>query len=248
MLARLFRTALAFLLGASFALPARADDATATVFAAASLTECFTAISEAFTARHPGEHAKFSFGASSALATQLEQGAPADVIATADEVTMKKLTDAGLVDSPHTFAKNRLEIAVEPENPKGVRGLAELARPELKVVLAAEQVPVGRYARQVLAAAKVTVTPVSLEPDVKAVLTKVQLGEADAGIVYATDVKASKGKVHGVEIPAAQNVVAVYPIAVSKHAPDPAAAKAFVEFVLSAEGRAILERFGFAAP
>ena len=113
-------------------------------------------------------------------------------------------------------------------------------------MLAAEQVPVGRYARQVLAAAKVTVTPRSLEPDVKAVLTKVQLGEADAGIVYATDVKAAKGKVEGVEIPDAQNAVAVYPIAVSKHAASPAAAKAFVEFVLSAEGRAILERFGFA--
>jgi molybdate transport system substrate-binding protein len=242
------KTALALLLAAWLALPAHAQDATATVFAAASLTESFTAISEAYTAKHPSEHAKFSFGASSALATQLEQGAPADVIATADEATLKKLVDAGLVDSPQTFAKNRLAIAVEPTNPKGVHGLADLARPELKVVLAAEQVPVGRYARQVLSAAKLTVTPVSLEPDVKAVLTKVQLGEADAGIVYATDVKASKGKVDGVEIPEAQNAVAVYPIAVSKHAANPAAAKAFVAFVLSPEGRAILERFGFAAP
>jgi molybdate transport system substrate-binding protein len=240
------RLALAFLLVCT-AAPGRAADETATVFAAASLTESFTAIGAAFTAKHPGEHASFSFGASSALATQVEQGAPADVIATADEVTMKKLVDAGLVDAPHTFAKNRLAIAVERKNPKGVHGLADLAKPELKVVLAAEQVPVGRYARQVLAAAKVTLTPVSLEPDVKAVLTKVALGEADAGIVYATDVKASKGKVDGVEIPEAQNAVAVYPIAVSKHAANPAAAKAFVEFVLSAEGRAILERFGFAA-
>ena len=242
------RATLVFLLAAWLAFPARAADETATVFAAASLTESFTAISEAFTAKHPGEHAKFSFGASSALATQLEQGAPADVIATADEVTMKRLDDAGLVDSPHTFAKNRLAIAVEPKNPKGVHGLADLAKPGLVVVLAAEQVPVGRYARQVLSAAKVTVTPVSLEPDVKAVLTKVQLGEADAGIVYATDVKAAQGKVAGVEIPEAQNALAVYPIAVSKHAANPAAAKGFVGFVLSPEGRAILERFGFAAP
>ena len=223
------------------AAPARAADDTVTVFAAASLTESFTAIGQA----HP---AKFSFGASSALATQLEQGAPADVIATADEVTMKKLVDAGLVEPPHTFAKNRLEIAVEPKNPKHVTGLADLAKAGLQVVLAAEQVPVGRYARQALAAAKVTVAPVSLEPDVKAVLTKVQLGEADAGIVYATDVRAAKGKVDGVVIPEAQNVVAVYPIAVSKHAASPAAAKAFVAYVLSAEGRAVLERFGFAAP
>ena len=242
------RATLVFLLAVWLALPARAGDETATVFAAASLTESFTALGQAFTARHPTRHARFSFAASSALATQLEQGAPADVIATADEVTMKKLVDAGLVDAPRTFAKNRLAIAVEPGNPKSVRGLADLAKPDLLVVLAAEQVPVGRYARQVLAAAEVDVTPRSLEPDVGSVLTKVQLGEADAGIVYATDVKAAVGKVDGVEIPEAQNAVAVYPIAVSKHSADAAAAKAFVEFVLSLEGRAILERSGFAAP
>jgi len=228
------------LLCLGIAAPARAADE-ATVFAAASLTESFTAIAAARPAR-------FSFGASSALATQLEQGAPADVIATADEATMKKLVDAGLVEAPQIFAKNKLAIAVEPKNPRAIQGLADLAKAGLKVVLAAEQVPVGRYARQALAAAKVTVAPVSLEPDVKAVLTKVQLGEADAGIVYATDVRLAKGKVDGVAIPEAQNVVAAYPIAVSKHAASPAAAKAFVEFVLSAEGRAILERFGFAAP
>ena len=237
---RLARLALACLLALA-ARPARAADETPVVFAAASLTESFDAIAAA----HP---ARFSFGASSALATQLEQGAPADVIATADEVTMRKLVDAGLVETPQTFAKNRLEIAVEPNNPKGVQGLADLAKAGLAIVLAAEQVPVGRYARQALAAAKVTVTPVSLEPDVKAVLTKVQLGEADAGIVYATDVRAAKGKVTGVAIPDAQNVVAVYPIALSKRAAHPTAAKAFVAFLLSAEGRAILERFGFAAP
>ena len=234
------RSALAFLLVCA-AASAPAAEETAIVFAAASLTETFNAIAAA----HP---ARFSFGASSALATQLEQGAPADAIATADEVTMKKLVDAGLVDAPQVFAKNRLEIAVEPNNPEGVQGLADLAKAGLKVVLAGEQVPVGRYARQALGAANVTVVPVSLEPDVKAVLTKVQLGEADAGIVYATDVRAAKGKVTGVAIPEAQNVVAMYPIAVSKRAANPAAAKAFVAFVLSAEGRAILERFGFAAP
>ncbi|HTO71066.1 MAG TPA: molybdate ABC transporter substrate-binding protein [Myxococcota bacterium] len=241
------RIALGLALWAAAAPPARALDSlpAITVFAAASLSESFQALGAAFEAKAHG-HVTFSFGASSLLVTQLQQGAPADVIATADETTLAKAGD--LIGAPRTFARNRLAIAVEKGNPKTVQGLADLARPGLAVVLAAEQVPVGKYGKEALAKAGVTVTPRSLEPDVKAVLNKVALGEADAGIVYATDVTAAQGKVDGVEIPAAQNVSANYPIAVVKKSQSAEAAQAFADFVLSPEGRTVLARYGFAAP
>lgn len=237
-------TAALFLL-APAAPRAEAEKHAITVFAAASLSDGFREL--AITFEHwTGVHVTFSFAASSLLATQVQQGAPADVLATADEITMAKVAD--LVETPQPFAHNRLEIAVEKGNPKHVAGLADLARSDLAVVLAAEEVPVGKYAREALADARVSVAPRSLEADVKAVLNKVALGEADAGIVYATDVKAAANKVDGVEIPDSQNVVATYPIAVVKKSPDAESARAFVNFVLSDKGRDILAHFGFTAP
>ena len=203
-----------------------------TVLAAASLTEAFEELGGA----------DFSFAGSQSLATQLEQGAPADVIATADERVMQRLVDAGLVEEPAAFAGNELVIAVEPGNPKGVRGLADLGRDDLVVVLADPSVPVGAYAAGVLERAGVTVRPSSLELDVKAVLAKVTSGEADAGIVYATDTD------DGVEIPDDQNIVATYPIAVASDAPHPEAARAFVRRVLGERGRDVLRRHGFLDP
>ena len=218
-----------------------------TVLAAASLTESFGALEKAFEARSPGTDVVMSFAGSPALIAQIQQGAPADVIATADGASMQKLVDGKQAVAPQTFAKNRLAIAVEAGNPKHIQALADLARPELIVVLAAEQVPVGRYAREALAKGGVAVAPRSLEENVKAVVAKVALGEADAGIVYETDVRASP-KVASVAIPDAQNVVASYPIAVLTSAKNADDARAFVAFVLSPEGREILRRAGLAAP
>lgn len=213
------------------------------IFAAASLTDAFTRLGDEFSSAHPGVAVTLSFAGSNDLVTQIGQGAPADVFASADTTDMEKAGD--LVDRPQTFAGNKLVIAVAPENPKGVTGLADLARKDLKVVLAAPEVPAGRYAREILAAADVAVRPVSLEVSVKGVVTKVSLGEADAGIVYATDVAAAEGAVDGVAIPDDQNVVAVYPLATlaaSAHAED---ARAFVDLVLSPEGQQILADAGF---
>ena len=221
-----------------------------TVFAAASLTESFKRIGDDFHKAHPGAKITFNFASSSALATQIIEGSGvADVFASADEANLQKVADASLVDgSPATLARNRLEIAVAPGNPEKVTRLADLARPDLKVVLAAPQVPVGKYGSSALAKAGVTVKPVSLEGDVKAVLTKVSLGEADAGIVYQTDVRASAGKVEGVGIPDDQNVIASYPIARIKNAKNPALAEAFLDYALSDAGRKVLLEHGFLAP
>jgi molybdate transport system substrate-binding protein len=216
------------------------------VFAAASLTDAFEGLGGDFTAAHPDVKVTYNFAGSQALATQIRQGAPADVFASADTANMAKVRD--LVGAPKAFASNVLEIAVAPGNPKGVRDLADLARSDLKVVLAAPAVPAGRYARRLLDASRVTVEPVSLEDNVRAAVNKVALGEADAGIVYATDVSAAKGKVDGVRIPAARNVPATYPIATvtaSAHQPQ---AHAFMDFVLGAQGRRVLATFGFLPP
>jgi molybdate transport system substrate-binding protein len=186
---------------------------------------------------------ELNFGGSSTLAAQITQGAPADVFASADQPNMQKVVDAGLAGAPATFATNRLQLVVGPGNPKGIRSLADLARPGLVVVLCAPAVPCGTYAAQALGKAGVTVHPASQEQDVKAVVTKVQLGEADAGIVYRTDVRAAGAAVAGVDIPADQNVTAEYPIAELKGA-SPAAA-GFVDFVRSPEGQLILGGFGF---
>lgn len=247
--ARILSSVLVVLL-ACFAPPARAEDPKPLlVFAAASLTESFTALGGAFAKAHPPARVEFSFAGSPALVAQIESGAPADVIATADTANMTKLESKGaLTGAPAVFARNRLEIVVEKGNPKGVKGLADLGRKDLIVILAAEAVPAGRYAREVLKAAGVTVEPRSLEENVKAVLNKVALGESDAGIVYVTDVRAAGERVAGVAIPDAQNALASYPIALVKRAGAHADAKAFVDFALSAEGRAVLARFGFLAP
>jgi molybdate transport system substrate-binding protein len=215
------------------------------VFAAASLTAAFTEIGEQFT-NSSGTKVVFNFAGSQALATQIQQAAPADVFASADLTNMDKVTD--LVGTPQNFASNRLQIVVERGNPKGVKGLDDLANPDLKVVLAAPEVPAGRYAAEALATADVTVKPVSEEDNVKAVVTKVSLGEADAGIVYVTDVTAGGDRVEGVEIPEDQNVLATYPIATVKASQNPSQAQAFMDQVLGAEGQQILKANGFLPP
>jgi molybdate transport system substrate-binding protein len=222
---------------------------TVVVFAAASLTETFTTLGKDFEAAHPGVTVRFNFGGSSALAQQITQGAPADVFAAASPATMKVVADARLADGqPRTFVRNRLEIAVPPENPGKVTGLEDLANTELKVVLCAPQVPCGAAARTALGAAGLIVKPVSQEQDVKAALTKVRLGEADAALVYRTDVKAAAGKVTGIDFPEAAKAINDYPIAALANAPQPTLADQFVQLVLSAQGKAVLNRAGFESP
>jgi molybdate transport system substrate-binding protein len=219
------------------------------VLAAASLTDAFTALGERFEAAHPGAAVVLSFAGSQSLATQIIQGVPADVVASADVAQVQRVAAAGLVRGrTATFATNRLAIAVEAGNPRGVSGLADLADPGLVLVLAAPEVPAGRLAARALAAAGVEVTPASLEVDVRAVLAKVELGEADAGIVYASDLVTAGPSVEGVDVPEAADVRASYPIAVLAEAPNPAGAAAFVALVLSAEGQAVLAQHGFGRP
>lgn len=217
------------------------------VFAAASLTGAFEEMSDAYAQRHPGVVVRLNLASSSQLAGQIHQGAPADVFASADERQMAAVADL-LSGRPQTFARNRLEIAVELGNPLGISGLADLGNPQVKVVLAGEEAPAGRYAAEALGKAGAQVTPVSREVDVRAVVTKVALGEADAGLVYATDIAAASGRVEGVWIPEPQNVTATYPIAALADAPNPGAAQAFVEFARSREGQVILARHGFLSP
>jgi molybdate transport system substrate-binding protein len=216
------------------------------VFAAASLTAAFTKLGEDFTAANGGTRVLLNLAGSQALATQIQQAAPADVFASADIANMDKVKV--LVNTPQNFASNLLAIVVEKGNPKDVKGLEDLANPDLKVVLAAEEVPAGRYAKQVLDQAGVSVTPVSQEDNVKAVVTKVSLGEADAGIVYVTDVTAGGDKVEGGDIPEGQNVTATYPIATVKASKAQDKAQAFMDLVLSAEGQQVLKEYGFLPP
>ena len=211
-----------------------------TVFAAASLQPAFDKI-----AAQIHVDATFNYAGTQTLTAQLTQGAEADVFASADKTQMKILLDAGLIaGAPEVFAHNRLEIAVAKGNPKGIHSLADLARPGLVVVLADPSVPAGKYAQQALAKANVTVHPASLEPQVTGVLSKVALGEADAGIVYVSDVVTSQ-KVQGVPIPDSQNVVADYPIAALKNAQHNSTADAFIAFVLAPDGQSILKAAGF---
>lgn len=218
---------------------------TVTVLAAASLQEAFTELGRRFEDQHAGTTVRFSFDASSTLARQVEAGAPADVVATADEPSMAPVAEAGFVSPPAVFAHNRLAVVVARGNPRGVAALADLGRAGLDVVLCAPEVPCGRLAREVLDRAGVALQPRSLEPNVKGVVSKVTLGEADAGIVYATDIRAAGDKAEGVEIPAAQNVVARCPVAIVKAAPNPRTADRFVELVRSEEGRGVLAAAGF---
>jgi len=216
------------------------------VFAAASLTDAFKALGDSFHQQHSGVTFQFNFEGTPTLVTQIEQGAKADVFASADTANMAKIGADGLASGgPKVFARNQLEIAVAPGNPKGIHELKDLARPGLIYISAGPTVPAGKYAAQALAKAGVSVTPKSLETDVKSVLSKIELGEADAGIVYTTDIKAAGGKVLGVAIPDSANVIATYPIVTLKATPSLAAAQAFVAFVISAQGQAKLESFGF---
>lgn len=219
------------------------------VFAAASLTDGFGEVAAAFEEEHPGVPVTLNLAGSQQLAGQLLEGAPADVFASANATQMQRADDEDLLAAaPEIFVRNTLAIAVEPGNPEGVTGLEDLARDELVIVLAAEEVPAGRFARMALDGAGVTVTPASLETDVRAVLSKVELGEADAGIVYSSDVVAAGDGVTGVEIPEEENVVAAYPVAPLEGAPNPEGAAAFVQFLRSPRAQEILTGFGFASP
>lgn len=220
------------------------------VFAAASLTEAFEALGTAFAATDGGVPVVLNLAGSQTLAAQLVEGAPADVFAAADAVRMAVVAEAGLLAAPaEPFATNRLAIVVEPGNPRGVTGPSDLGREDLVVVLPAEEVPAGRYARQLLAAVGVAVAPASLEPDVRAAVAKVALGEADATIAYASDVASAGGRVDGVAIPDDVDVTATYPIAVLADAPAGVdVAARFVAFVRSEAGGAILAAHGFGAP
>jgi molybdate transport system substrate-binding protein len=220
-----------------------------TVFAAASLTESFNAMAKQFEKRYPDASVRFNFDSSSNLAAQIQHGAPADAFASADEANLQKVVDSGDVTAtPAVFARNRLEIAVEKGNPKKVKGLTDLDRSGLVVVLCADAVPCGKYAAEAFANAGVTVSPASKEENAKATVSKVSLGEADAGVVYVTDVKATKGEVSGVNIPDRQNVIAAYPIATVNDSENSATAKAWVQFVRSKPAQSTLRRFGFLPP
>jgi molybdate transport system substrate-binding protein len=218
------------------------------VFAAASLTASFNALGIAFHKANPGVGVNFNYAGTPTLVTQIEQGAPADVFASADTTNMDKLTADGFaMGSSQVFAHNQLEIVVAPGNPKGITGLGDLAQPGVIYITEGPTVPAGKYSLQALASAGVKVTPKSLETNVSAVISKIELGEADAGIVYTTDIAAAGNKVQGVPIPAANNVIAVYPIVAVKGTKSPEVAKAFIGYVLSTTGQSTLASFGFLA-
>ena len=224
------------------------DGGTLTVLAAASLTEAFTELGRDFEAAHRGTRVRFSFGSSSTLATQVTQGAPADVFAAANRATMTTVTDAGAAADPVDFATNTLELAVPRGNPGRVTGLADLAEPDLRIALCAAQVPCGAAAVTVLAEAGVRARPDTLESDVKAVLQKVTADEVDAALVYRTDVVAAGDQVEGIEFPEAGEAVNRYPVAVLTASPDPGTARAFVDLVTSADGQRVLTEAGFGRP
>ena len=216
------------------------------VFAAASLTAGFDAIGKTFHEAHPGVAIFNNFAGTPTLVTQIEQGAPADVFASADTTNMDKLKADGFTGGDsQVFAHNQLEIVVAPGNPKGITGLADLAKPGVIYITEGPTVPAGKYALQALATAGVKVTPKSLETAVTGVISKIELGEADAGIVYTTDVTAAGSQVQGVPIPDADNVVATYPIVAVKGSKNPDVANAFIAYVVSTGGQATLASFGF---
>lgn len=227
-----------------------------TVFAASSLTNAFNEVGPAFQRAHSGQPVRLNFGASSALRSQIQLGAPADVFASADYEQMGPLQKAGLVNAPATFARNRLTVVVPKENSAKLRSPRDLARSGLRLVTTAEAVPIGRYTREVLVklgkergypvdyAAQVNRNVVSREPNVRAVLAKVELGEADAAMVYETDARAST-RVTTISIPEKANVIAEYPVAVLAASANKPGAEAFVRYLRSNAGRAILKRHGF---
>jgi molybdate transport system substrate-binding protein len=227
-----------------------------TVFAAASLTDAFNAIGKEFEQANPGTKITFSFAGSSTLATQITEGAPADVFASADTKQMKVVTDEGNATAPVIFATN-VPVVVAPKGDTRVQSFADLAKPGVKLVLAAPTVPIGNYARTIFAnasgangisatfSADVLKNLQSNETNVKAVIAKIQVGEADAGVVYTTDAAAAKGEVTTIAIPKEYNVVAEYPMAVLKTSSHLDVAEAFVQYVTSGAGQAILKGYGF---
>jgi molybdate transport system substrate-binding protein len=221
---------------------------TITVFAAASLTESFTQLGKQFEAAHPGDTVKFSFGPSSGLATQITSGAPADVFASAAPGNMDDVVSAGDASSPQNFAKNTMEVATPPDNPGNVESVKDLADDSVKVALCQPQVPCGVVAAEVFKNVGITVKPVTLQPDVKSVLTQVETGNVDAGMVYVTDVQAAGSKVNGVTIPASDNASTLYPIATINSSKHKSIAQAFMNYVLSPAGQQVLKAAGFESP
>lgn len=216
-----------------------------TVFAASSLKESFTIIGEKFREEHPGVTITFNFGASSTLATQITQKAPADVFASASTTTMDTVVQSGDVAPPTTFAVNTMAIATPTDPTTPVTSLADLTRADVKVAVCQQAVPCGAAAEKLFSTNGLTVTPSSQEVDVKSVLSKVQLGEVDAGIVYVTDIQAAQDTVVGVGIPADQNVTTDYPIAPITSSANATTAAAFVAYVLSDPGQKVLQLAGF---
>jgi molybdate transport system substrate-binding protein len=219
------------------------------VSAAASLADVFAELGSDFETAHPGVDVHLNLGSSASLRQQVLEGAPADVFASADTSNMARVVDAGeTTGDPVIFARNRMQIAVPAGNPARITGLDDFADDELLIGLCADQVPCGAYAREVLKNAGVTPSVDSDEPDVRALLTKVEAGELDAGITYLTDVLSTGGGVEGLDIPEDVNVLAEYPIATLTGAPSPEVADRFVAFVLSGQGQAILDGYGFSSP
>lgn len=228
--------------------PEPALEGTVTVFAAASLTDAFGELGPAFETANPETRVDLSFGASSALREQILSGAPADVFASANQSNMDQVVEASAAEAPEDFVSNQLQVVVPAGNAAGVTGLADFADGDLLIGLCAEEVPCGQFGREALASAGVTPSIDTNEPDVRSLLTKVEAGELDAGIVYRTDVLSAGDAVEGVDIPAEQNVTATYPIAPLVEAENTEGAEAFVTFVLSDEGHEILASYGFEAP
>lgn len=219
---------------------------TLNVYAASSLATPFAYAGLAYEKTHPGVNVQFNLGASSDLARFVEEGAPADIFASADVANLDKVESEDLLDSPPIiFATNYLEIVVEKGNPLNISSLQDLENPDLVFVMTSPDVPIGKYTAEVLKKADVSVTPDSLESNVKGIMLKVASGEADAGIVYHSEVIASDGQVEGVEIPAELNIVAKYPIGIISTSDNKELAHGFIDFLLSPSGRAILSQHGF---
>ncbi len=219
------------------------------VLAAASLTDVFGQLERSFEAANPGVDVRISFGGSSELASQILNGAPADVFASANQAQMRKVVEAGLAaGQPQPFATNTLTIVTPPGNPAGIRSFADLTRPGTTVLVCAPQVPCGSATKQVEGMTGSVLTPASEEPDVKSVLGKVQAGEADAGLVYVTDARSAGVTVQTVAFPEAAAAVNYYPIAALREAPQPELAAAFVALVRGPQGRQVLRDAGFGLP
>lgn len=223
-------------------------DGRVTVLGASSLSEALTEIAGRFEAAHPGTAVELSFGASTSLVRQVVDGAPADVLATADEASMQPAVTSGDVRDAVPFARNRLAVVVSAGNPLGIRSLADLARPEVVLVTCAPEVPCGALATKALRSAGVRATPRSLEENAKSVLAKVVLGEADAGLVYATDLKAGGAKVQGFLVASEPLLETTAMIGTIESSPNLSTARAFASFARGPEGRGVIDRLGFGPP